>query len=286
MFGKVIISQPFFEYGGIIVKEEAEEVYKSILGFYKERIGKEGIKYIEIKTISDNNDGYFRRSGFVKQLKAFDFSIDIKDKDFEKDIWLKLFTAKSRVRNSVNKAIKNGVKIVEKDDIDLYYNLYLKTIEKLGSIPFPKLLFENIEKYLNPFVRFTFAYLGEKPVSALMSFCYNRRDLMVGLVSECSYQQYRANDLLYCQEIKYAIENKFDIIDIGRTQPNSSYERYKKKWGATKSNLYSYVYPPSKIRDIDPYRLYSLFSLITKRNLLWKIVTRTKIGKCLVRKFP
>ena len=170
--------------------------------------------------------------------------------------------------------------------MDLYYDLYLKTIEKLGSIPFPKLLFKNIKKYLNPFVKFNFAYLKGKPISALMSFCYNKRDLMVGLVSDYSYQQYRANDLLYCQEIKYATENKFDIIDFGRTQPDSSYERYKKKWGATKYGLYSYVYPSSKIKSINPYQTYSLFSSITKKNILWRIVTRTKIGECLIRKFP
>jgi len=38
--GKVIISQPFFEYGGIIAREGAEGVYKSILDFYKEKIKK------------------------------------------------------------------------------------------------------------------------------------------------------------------------------------------------------------------------------------------------------
>ena len=78
VLGKAIISQPFFEYGGIIVKEGAEEGYKSILDFYKKKVGEENLKYIEIKTIPENdNDKYFEMSGFLKQLKAFYFSIYI-----------------------------------------------------------------------------------------------------------------------------------------------------------------------------------------------------------------
>ena len=288
-FKKAIVSQPFFEYGGSIVKKGFEEGYRDILNFYKKQAREKKVKYIEIKTIpssSDKYDKYFMKAEFKKQFQAFDFFIDIKGKDFEKDIWFKLFTAKSRVRNSVKKAIKNGVKIVEKNDFELYYDIYLKTIERLGSLPFPKLLFENIKKYLGSSVRFTFAYLRGKPISALMSFLYNKRDLMVGLAFDYLYQQYRANDLLYCREIEFAIENKFDIIDFGRTRPNSSYENYKKKWGAEKCCLYSYVYPSSMAKNISPYRLYLLFSPLTKKNSLWKICTRTKIGEYLIRKFP
>ena len=287
LFGKVIISQPFFEYGGPLVKKGYEkEGYRDILNFYKEKVESREIKYIEIKVLSEKNDKYFIEAGFKKQFKAFNFFIDIKGKDFEKDIWSKMYTAKSRVKNSVRKAAKNGVKIVEKNDIELYYDIYLKTIERLGSLPFPKALFENIKKYISPFVRFRFAYLEERPIAAMMSFPYNGRDLMVSLVSDNLYYQYRANDLLYNQEIKYATEKKFDIIDLGRTRPNSSYEAYKKKWGATRINLYSYIYPPWEAESINPYRLYLLFSPLTKKNPLWKIFTRTKMGEYLVRKFP
>jgi len=285
-FGKVIISQPFFEYGGPVVKKGFEEGYRDILNFYKKKVKNRELKYVEIKALTDKNDKYFSEAGFKKQFKAFDFFIDIKGKDFEKDIWSKLYTARSRVKNSVRKAVKKGVKIIEKDDIDLYYDIYLGTIERLGSVPFPKTLFENIKKYISPFVRFRFAYLRERPIAAMISFPYNGRDLMVSLVSDNLYYQYRANDLLYNQEIKYATESKFDIVDFGRTRPDSLYERYKRKWGATRINLYSYVYPPQEAKNIDPYCFYLLFSPLTKKNPLWKIFTRTKIGEYLVKRFP
>ena len=188
------------------------------------------------------------------------------------------------MRNSVKKAIKSGVRVVEDDDIDIYYELYIKTVEKQGSPPYPKALFENIKKYANSSVRFTYAYLKEIPIAAMMSFLYNNRDLMVGLASDENYQEYRANDLLYNEQIEYATKNKFEIVDLGRTRPDSPYERYKKKWGAIKVDLYSYVYPPLASEGVNPYKYYLIFSKITKK-IPW-IFTKTGIGPYLVKKFP
>jgi lipid II:glycine glycyltransferase (peptidoglycan interpeptide bridge formation enzyme) len=286
LFGKVIVSQPFFEYGGPIVEKGFEEAYKEILNFYKDKVENERTKYVEIRILPDGEKEpeHFNNTGFIKQFKAYDFYIDVKDKDFERDIWLGLYTKKSRVRNSVKNAIKRGVTVVEDDNIDVYYELYIKTIAKLGSPPYPKTLFENIKKYVNTSVRFTYAYLKEIPIAAMMSFPYNNRDLMVGLVSDKKYQEYRANDLLYNEQIEYATKNKFEIVDLGRTRPDSSYERYKTKWGATKVDLYSYVYPSSATEGVNPYKYYLLFSRITKK-VPW-IFTRTGLGPYLAKKFP
>ena len=286
LFGKVIVSQPFFEYGGPLVESGFEEAYKEILNFYKDTVENERIKYVELRIlpIGEKEHAYFDKTGFVKQFKAFDFYIDVKGKNFEKDIWLGLYTKKSRVRNSVKKAIKSGVRVVEDDDIDIYYELYIKTIAKLGSPPYPKTLFKNLKKYTKSSVRFTYAYLKDEPIAAMMSFPYNNRDLMVGLVSDENYKEYRANDLLYNEQIEYATKNKFEIVDLGRTRPDSPYERYKRKWGATKIDLYSYVYPASASEGVNPYKYYLLFSKITKK-VPW-IFTRTGIGPFLVKKFP
>ena len=284
LFGKVIVSQPFFEYGGPIIEEGYEAAYKEILNFYQDKVENERIKYVEIRVLPDGENEYFDNTGFVKQFKAYDFYIDVKGKDFEKDIWLGLYTNKSRVRNSVKKAIKNEMRVVEGDDIGIYYALYIKTIAKLGSPPYPRTLFENIKKYANSSVRFTYAYLKHEPIAAMMSFPYNNRDLMVGLVSDENYQEYRANDLLYNEQIEYATKNKFEIIDLGRTRPDSPYEGYKKKWGATRVDLHSYVYPPSASEGVNPYKYYLMLSKITKK-VPW-IFTRTGIGPYLVKKFP
>ena len=288
LFGRVIVSQPFCEYGGAVVEKGFEEAYKEILNFYRDKVENERIKYVEIRVLPDGGNEYkykyFDNIGFVKQFKAFGFYIDVKGKDFEKDIWQGLYTKKSRVRNSVRKAIKSGVRVVEDDDIDVYYELYIKTMAKLGSPPYPKTLFENIKKYAGSSVRFTYAYLKEIPIAAMMSFRYNNRHLMVGLVSDKNYQEYRANNLLYNEQIEYATKNKFEIIDLGRTRPNSSYERYKKRWGATKVDLYSYVYPPSASESVNPYKQYLLFSKITKK-VPW-IFTKTGLGPYLAKKFP
>ena len=282
LFGKVIVSQPLFEYGGLIVKDGYNEAYEKILDYYVEKAKEKRVKYVEIKPLPSEFEK-LEKSKFIKQFKAYSYYIDVKGKDFEKDIWLGLYTKKSRVRNSVKKAISSGIKIASDKNVDVYYGLYLETMGKLGAPPFPKSLFKNIEKYVKE-ARFTFAFLGEKYIAALMSFLYNKRNLMVGLVSDERYQHYRANDLLYNEQIEHATKNGFEIVDFGRTQPNSSHERYKKKWGSTQVDLYSYVYSLSGKQDVDPYKHYLFFSNITKR-VPW-VFTKTRLGPYLSKKFP
>ena len=279
---RVIVSQPFFEYGGPIVEMGFEDAYKEILNFYRDKVENEGINHVEIRAPPNGCSEYYDKNGFVKQFKAYGFCIDVKGKDFEKDIWLGLYN--NKVRNSIRKGIKSGVKIKEGDDLDVYYDLYLKTLARLGSPPFPKTLFQNIKKYTKSLVRFTFAYLDEVPIAGLWTLLYNNRVSIVGNVSHLTYQKYNANDLLYNEQIEYSTKNNFEIIDLGRTRPNSPYERYKKKWGASKVDLHSYVYPSSASDKIDPYKNYLRVSKITKK-VPW-IFTKTKIGPYLTKKFP
>ncbi|SNQ61089.1 GNAT family N-acetyltransferase [Candidatus Methanoperedens nitratireducens] len=279
-FGRVIVSQPFFEYGGPIVDIEFGEAYEDILNFYKNKCDRERIDYAELRVLPNNENINFDKFGYVKQFKAYDFYIDIKGKNYEKDIWFGLYTKKSRVRNSVRNAIEDGVRVSEEKNIDVYYELYLKTMAKLGTPPMPKFLFENIAKYTK--ARFTFAYLKDVPIGGMMSFPFNNRDLMVGLVSDENYLNYRGNDVLYNEQIEYATNNRFDVVDFGRTRPDSDYERYKKKWGATRVEMFSYIYPPSAGEHANPYKNYDLFSRFTKK-MPWML---TKIGPYVAKKFP
>ncbi|MDW7726655.1 MAG: GNAT family N-acetyltransferase [Candidatus Methanoperedens sp.] len=282
MFGRIVVSQPFFEYGGPIIENSFEGAYSDIIKYYINKINNNKIKYVEMKSLPNESDEHYTKNGFVKQFKSFGYYIDVKDKDFEKDIWLGLYN--NKVRNSIRKGIKSGLKIVQEENIDVYYDLYLKTMAKLGSPPYPKTLFENIKKYAKSSVRFTFAYLEEVPIAGLWTLLYNNRVSIVGNVSCSDYQNFNANDHLYNEQIEYSTKNKFEIVDLGRTRPNSSYELYKKKWGALKIDMYSYVYPPSESKEIDPYKYYLIFSKITKK-IPW-IFTKTGIGSYLVKKFP
>ena len=284
LFRRVIVSQPLGEYGGPVVENGFEGACRAILSFYKGKIDNERkIKYVEMRSLPNGYNEYYDNSGFVKQFKAYGFYIDVKGKDFEKDIWLGLYNNKGR--NSIRKGTKSGVKVVEGNNINLYYDLYLETMARLGSLPYPKMLFENIRKYVNSSsVRFTFAYLEDVPIAGLLALLYNNRLSIIGNVSHLEYKKYNANDLLYNEQIEYATRNNFETVDLGRTRPDSSYERYKRKWGATKIDLYSYVYPPSASEDVNPYKYYLIFSRITKK-VPW-IFTKTGIGPYLVKKFP
>ena len=202
LLGKAIVSMPFFEYGGPCVRKGFEGFIYAISKYYKDKVEDDGIDYVELRISPGEKNEDLMKNGFSRQLKAYGFHINVKDMDFEKDIWRGLYTKKSRVRNSVRKAKKKGVRVKEDDDMGAYYRLYLKTMSKLGTPPHPRELFDNINKHIAPYSRFTFAYLSKKPIAAMMSLCYNKRDLMVGLVSDPAYYDLHANDLMYNEQIE------------------------------------------------------------------------------------
>lgn len=284
LFKDVVVSQPFFEYGGPLIADGFKGACKDILKYYKNFVESNHIKYVELRGLPYGENKYqtYNESGYVKQLKAYDYYINIGKMDYEKDIWNGLYN--NKVRNSVRKGIKNGVEIKEEDNIYTYYDLYLKTMGRLGSPTFPKTMFENICKYCKSLFRFTLAYSGDVPIAGLLSLCYKNKISIVSNVSCLMSQEYNANDVLYNELIEYATTNGFEIIDFGRTRPNSSYEKYKKKWGASKVDLYSYIYPPNAAKSADPYKYYLTFSRITKK-FPW-MFTKTKIGSFLMARFP
>lgn len=280
LFGKAIVSQPFFEYGGPLVDLHFNRAYNDIINYYKNKCDTKKIDYVEIKALPNYESTYFEEVGYIKQFKAFDYFIEINGMNFEKDIWLGLYTNKSRIRNSVKRAIENGVSIIEDKQIDIYYDLYLNTMIKLGTPPMPKSFFENIEKYTK--VRFTFAYFKDKPIGGMISFSFNNRHLLLSLVSDRKYLNLRGNYLLFNDQIEYAAKNGLQLIDFGRTKPESGHERYKKKWGAKRVDMFSYVYPPSAAENTDPYKYYDRFSRFTKK--IPQVLK--KMGPIIVKKFP
>lgn len=279
-FGKIIVSQPFAEYGGALVREGYEKAVIDILNIFKKEV-KNGVKYIEIRKppfgmrISNT-------IGYKKEMKAYNFYLNLENKDFKKDIWNGVIHKK--VRTAIRKAIKSGVIIEKKMDMDLYYDLYIKTMARMGSPPHSKKFLKNIERYLKDYVVCNFAYLDGIPIAALLSFRYKDIVSIFGNVSDSKYWNYNANDLLYCSEIKEVLKLGYKFVEFGRTNPNSQYVKFKKRHGGENQvELYSYIYPQSKAGDINPYRFMTISNIL--QNVPW-LITKTGFGVWIKKMFP
>jgi len=273
-FGKIILSQPFGEYGGPLANDNS--LIRLMTELFLKKFS--GIKMIEFKL----NPFYEYKYSTNIYDKANLYYLDTRHKDFD-FFWNYYYTKKSRLRNQVRKAKKNGLVIERSNDILKFYKLYLMTCRRQISPPHSFSFFKNIFKYLKDYITLFYAKKGNKTVSGMISFNFNKSCLMWKLSTDSRYFNYYPTVFLYDNQLRFCCDNKLMRLEFGRTQPNSSNEIFKLKWKPCKKVLQSYIFPKPNEKINNPYKFYFLRPLI---KLFSPIIINKKIGPIIKERLP
>ncbi|MBD3248623.1 GNAT family N-acetyltransferase [Candidatus Woesearchaeota archaeon] len=236
---KIIVSMPFFEYGGPFVKKGYKEAYKDIFERYKEYADKGKVDHIKIRSLPFEED--YQDINFKKELEAYDFYMDIEGRSFE-DIW-NSFSKDQGVRTEVNKAKRKGVIVKTENSPDVLHKLLTMKDARLGSPSFSKRFYLNIEKYLKDNTNYITSYINKTPIASMISLRFQDELMLHQLGSDPEYFKKTSTDILFIEQIRYAIENNLKKVDFGRSKPNSSHSFFKKKYNCKKRDIYVYSYP-------------------------------------------
>ncbi len=250
--GKRIISQPFSEYGGLIFSKWLEEKEKiEILENLFERLRSlmkdEGIKGMEIRgKVSELLEKFSHKIPLgkygIKRLKS------------EMDLWN---SVDYMVRKAVNKAKREGVSIVKDENFDKikdFYRLHLISMKRLGSPPHPLSYFLSLKHELMKKIEIIYAVYQDKIISALLGWKVGKSVHVTDNPSDRRFFHLRANDLLFYKLIEWALENNYEIFDLGPMRYEGQ-EFYKKKWNleALEYSIYHYPFPISSIAYKPPF---------------------------------
>jgi len=144
----------------------------------------------------------------------------------------------SNKKRNIRKAIKSNLvikKYTDQKGVDLFYKLHLKTRKKYGTPTQPKSFFNKLGKeFLNKNNGFILiAYKEGLPISGAV-FLYTQNIFVFKFgASDDKYLEYRPNDLIFYEAIKWCCENNFKIMDFGISSINNSgLRRFKSGWGA------------------------------------------------------
>lgn len=126
---------------------------------------------------------------------------------------------KSR-RISVKEGKKRGVVVRQAEDLnDLrsYYEIYVRTMNRLKIVPLPYSYFEYIWKVFSPKneAKIFMADYNNKPIAGVFLFFYKKVCHWAGNVSLEEYWDKRPTDLLLWNSIEWAVANKFELFDMG-----------------------------------------------------------------------
>lgn len=190
-------------------------------------------------------------------------------------------------RKYVQQAIKEGLVYKQasaEKDLKKMYSMHMKTLIEGGTAEWT---YERWRKFVEPagdkfyFVQKDKNIVGCFALAQITEKFYGLNSEKRGIrpvvyASTKKYQKYRTHDYMYWMTIKYAIENKYDFVDLGGWQINArghlvNVNKFKEEWGG-QVYYYKWDYPVfTAIRR----------KLIRKSGLLWNLNQwiKKKIGK-------
>ena len=157
------------------------------------------------------------------------------------------FSYKS-IRYEINKANKNKIKLKvaeTENDLHTFYLLYSKTRKRLGlpSQPylFFKILYNTFAKSNN--INILLGLFEDNAIAGQLLFKYNGRISVEATGGNDDYRKISPNHFLFWEGIKLACAEGYKIYDFGRTSiHNTTLMDFKKRWGTTETDLYTYYY--------------------------------------------
>lgn len=218
LFGKTLISTPFCVYGGVAaISDEARQQ----LDQYACELGNQlGVDAVDFRNRVDS--GHDRH----KQDLYYTFRKNISSVD---DDNLKAIPRKQRAM--VRKGIKAGLtRQIDKDPYR-FYPLYSESVRNLGTPVMPVSYYELLLSVFGDQVEIVTIEHQGKAVCSVLNF-YFRDEVMpyYGGGGDAA-RQLKANDLMYWEVMKRAVEREVKVFDFGRSKRDTGSFRFKTHWG-------------------------------------------------------
>lgn len=141
------------------------------------------------------------------------------------------------VRRSIAKAERKGVRVrwaESKRDLDIFYELHLKTRHRLGVPVQPRRYFELLwRRVINAGLGFILlAYKDAVPISGGVFLTYKTTLIAKYTASDSNYLRSCPIHPLYWTAIRWGCERGYNLFDLGRTDVNNTGLRnFKNGWG-------------------------------------------------------
>jgi len=287
LFGNRLISLPFCEYGGPVLKpdlnrKEAADTWKCLMNATMNLANQLGADYVELRQPS-LSDSMLRENGFNNLQSFVTFRIDLSKG--EKGLWDSL---DKKTRNAVRKAQKSKLDIEyveEPKQLKEYYALYLKTQKRLGSPPHSFKLFQNLFSTFSTIhkMRMILAKYNSMPIAGITVFSQGDTIFWWNNVSDAEHRSLNPTNLLLWHTMKWATENRYKVMDLGRTRKPSTIYDFKGGWGGEEKPLKDYVRFLSSNKKSLPDPSQRKYILLSACWGLLPIAATKRIGPHIVR---
>jgi CelD/BcsL family acetyltransferase involved in cellulose biosynthesis len=150
---------------------------------------------------------------------------------------------RTRVQQNIAKAEREGIRVrwaENKHDLDIFYELHLKTRHRLGVPVQPRRYFELLwQRIIDAGLGFILlAYKDSVPIAGGVFLTYNATLVYKYGASDRDYSQFAANHMLLWTSIRWGCEHGYMLLDWGKADIGDlGLRAFKNGWGTQESIL-------------------------------------------------
>jgi len=222
IFGKALISNMFCVYGGALGVDDVvvNALYQYAWGLAQ----KHGLPMLEVRGEIPDQDA---ASGWITSSGSATFKKTLSLNDDEQ-----LLAIPRKQRAVIRKSLKNELTTNWAGDLDVFYDLYARSVLALGTPVFPKKMFKVLTSVFGNDVQIQHtATCDGSPVASLMSFYFKETVMPYYAGGTEAVRQLGAHDFMYYSLMLHARERGCTQFDFGRSKIDSGPYRFKKNWG-------------------------------------------------------
>ena len=171
-------------------------------------------------------------------------------------------------RAMVRKGIKAGLGSEIDDDVDRLHDIYAESVRNLGTPVFAKRYFHALrDTFAGDLDIVTVVHRGSA-VASVMNFYFRDQVLPYYGGGTSAARDVAANDFMYWEVMRRAVERGFRVFDFGRSKRGTGAYSFKKNWGFEPEPLvYEYrLRKRDAVPEVNPLNpKYRLFIAAWKR---------------------
>jgi FemAB-related protein (PEP-CTERM system-associated) len=217
--GKSLISTPFAVYGGPCADDE--EMASDLSAAACQMAEREGVQYLELREQQPISDSRFH----TKELYVT-FDLELPP---TADELLKWFPRDTRYM--IRKAQKNNLQAVMGfHNLGTFYEIYAHSFHHLGTPVFSKQMFRIVLEEFGEQCELTTVFHGTKALAAVLSFRFRDWILPYFGGSLVESRPLAANNFMYWEVMKRALEAGVRYFDFGRSKLGTGSYEFKTQW--------------------------------------------------------
>jgi FemAB-related protein (PEP-CTERM system-associated) len=222
LFGNLLVSLPYFNYGGICA--ESADVRDALFREAVTLAERQDVDSLELRHDDRWREELPTKAHKVSMRLELPTSIDA--------LWKALG---AKLRNQVQKPRKAGVTITvgRAELLDSFYEVFSANMRDLGTPVYAKAFFRNILERFPDQTWIVTAYLDQRPVAAGFLTGFKDRLEIPWASSLRTVNSIGANMLLYWSCLEFAVQHGYRVFDFGRSTPGEGTYRFKEQWTKT-----------------------------------------------------